>query len=301
MSFTSQLSLQDIPSSSLYIVGTPIGNIGDISYRAVHILNEVDGIACEDTRHTGSFLHTLGIQKPLISLHQHNENDAAMQIVDKLRSGQRWAYVSDAGTPGLSDPGALLIKHVVKHHLRVIPIPGPSALTTLLSIASDVLISSEGRFQFMGFLPTKGKQRQELINSISISPNCSFLYESPQRIASTLKDLSLQISNPERVIVVGRELTKMFESIYRLDCQSIGSWLDSGPELRGEFVLLIQGKPKEKIISDDGLLNLEPTLLIRVLSGYLGSKQIAEVFAKTQLMSKNEAYELALQIKNSAD
>jgi 16S rRNA (cytidine1402-2'-O)-methyltransferase len=297
MNHIPSIEQQEMPAGALYMIGSPIGNLGDITYRAVHVLNTVDGIACEDTRHSSNLLNALGIHKPLMAIHEHNENEAAKTLLSKLRQGERWAYLCDAGTPGVSDPGARLTKELQTHGQLVIPIPGPSAVTTLFSVAGEASLSSDGRFQFLGFLPLKGKERAERLLQIDQSVLCSIVYESPQRVLSTLKDFNDVISDKNRMIVIGRELTKKFETISYVRISDLSSWVIDHTHLKGEFCILVEGAKKEPNLSTNDVL-VNPMALALAMSEQLGSKQIAEILAKCYIMSKNDAYELALKIKN---
>jgi 16S rRNA (cytidine1402-2'-O)-methyltransferase len=300
MDQTFFLDQQNMPNSSLYVVSTPIGNLGDITYRAVHILRSVDGIACEDTRHTSHLLKSLGIHKPLMAIHEHNENTAANSLINHLQLGERWAYVCDAGTPSISDPGARLVNEVRLAGYQIFPIPGPSAITTLLSVSGQLTHGRNGEFQFLGFLPLKGKDRSSVFDFINKSIPASVFYESPQRIKSTLNDLLLNMSDHSRSIVIGRELTKKFETISYLKLQDLPLWISSDLEERGEFCIILGGAHQDQnhlgLNTSDSVVNLPK--LSEILSSYLGSKQIAEVFSKAQLMTKNDAYDLALKTKN---
>jgi 16S rRNA (cytidine1402-2'-O)-methyltransferase len=297
MNHISSLEQQEMPPGALYIVGSPIGNLGDITYRAVHILNSVDGIACEDTRHSSHLLTALGIHKPLLALHEHNEYQAANTILEKLRHGERWAYLCDAGTPGISDPGSRLTYEIQQNGHLVIPIPGPSAITTLFSVAGQAALSAEGRFQFLGFLPLKGKERAQVLCEIDQSPLATIFYESPQRLLATLQDLCGLIKDQNRVIVIGRELTKKFETISYVAIGDLMAWIEKSPNIKGELCLILQGANKENSNPLKEVV-IHPQTLVQAMSEHLGSKQIAEIFAKSYIMSKNEAYELALQLKN---
>ena len=293
-----QLQQQDLPNGALYIVATPIGNMADISFRAVHVLNHVDGIACEDTRHTAPLLSSLGIHKPLLALHEHNEREAAEKLAAYLKEGQRWAYVSDAGTPGISDPGARLVDACIAHGLRVIPIPGASALTSIASIAGSAINNSNGEFQFLGFFPSKTKEQKEFIHHLNTAPIASVFYESPHRITATLNTLIESISDQNRKVVIGRELTKKFETIEYLKVHEIAAWLEKKPNLRGEFAIIVGPSIQ------DTPSNLQTTFnaleLIKALEPHMGSKQIAEVLNQVADISKKDAYQLALDNKKPA-
>jgi len=301
-SINESLRHQDLPDSCLYVVSTPIGNMADITFRAAYVLGEVDGIACEDTRHTLHLLNFLGIQKPLIAIHDHNEVTAAQKLLTLISQGQKWAYVSDAGTPGISDPGAKLVNIMVQAGMRVIPIPGVSAVSTVLSVSGITTIHSEGRFQFFGFLPTKGLERKALLQKIYTSPLSSVFFESPQRIKESLSEIGLALQNENRTILIGRELTKKFETIHYVPSSQLLDWLKSDHLLKGEFCIIVEGYHPIANDSDEpteGSIN--PQHLAKILSQHLGSRQVAEVLSQTGLLSKNQAYSLALEVKKSDD
>lgn len=218
---------------NLFVVSTPIGNLGDITLRAVETLNEVDLIACEDTRHTLQLLNHFEIKKPLISYHQHSRAPKVDRIIEELLSGKNIAVVTDAGTPGISDPGEILIKAAVENEIKVIPIPGVSAAITALSVSG--LDTSE--FVFIGFLPHK-KGRQTKLKEIAIEKRTIILYESPYRIIRLLNELLEFVG--DREVAVCRELTKKFEEIYR---GKISEVLKAVKE-KGEFVVIVEGEKK---------------------------------------------------------
>jgi 16S rRNA (cytidine1402-2'-O)-methyltransferase len=223
---------------TLYVVATPIGNLEDITLRALRILKEIDFILCEDTRHTLQLLNHFAIKKSLISYHQHSQLHKVDYIIDLLRQGHNLALVSDAGTPAISDPGGVLVREVVKQlgeDVQVVPIPGAAALTTLASAAG---LPSD-KFVFMGFLPLK-KGRQTLFNQIKESEQTVIFYESTHRIIKTLEAL-VGVLELERQVVVGRELTKKFETIYRGTAKEVLEKLQSDKVL-GEFVVIVAGK-----------------------------------------------------------
>lgn len=224
--------------SKLYIVATPIGNLEDITHRALRILKEVDVILCEDTRHTLQLLNHFDIIKKLVSYHQHSKISKTDQVINMLEQGQNLALVSDAGTPALSDPGGVLIEKVLaglKDEVEIIPIPGVSALTTLISVAG----LPTDKFEFLGFLPHK-KGRQTLFKKISESKQTIIFYESTHRIMKTIDALA-ELLGDERRVVVGRELTKKFETIYRGNVKEVKQVLENG-EVKGEFVVVVEGK-----------------------------------------------------------
>ena len=291
------LQQQDLPAGALYMVATPIGNLGDITLRALHVLNAVDGIACEDTRHSAALLQQFGIHKKCLALHEHNEMGGAQTVIQHLAQNERWAYISDAGTPGVSDPGARLVDEVQKAGYRVVPIPGASAVSSAVSIGGAVMLNSEGRFQFVGFWPNKTKERDALIHDIRSSTKTSIFFESPHHIKETLLVLANALE-PDRQIVVGRELTKKFEQIISVRASAIPQWLETASSLKGEFIILVAGRPAN---ADEAPEHASLLLWANALSPYLGSKEIAAVLAQALGLSKKEAYQIALDAKASDD
>jgi len=291
------LQQQDLPAGALYMVATPIGNLGDITLRALHVLNAVDGIACEDTRHSAALLQQFGIHKKCLALHEHNEMGGAQTVIQHLAQNERWAYISDAGTPGVSDPGARLVDEVQKAGFRVVPIPGASAVSSAVSIGGAVMLNSEGRFQFVGFWPNKTKERDALIHDIRSSAKTSIFFESPHHIKETLLVLANALE-PDRQIVVGRELTKKFEQIISVRASAIPQWLETASSLKGEFIILVAGRPAN---ADEAPEHASLLLWANALSTYLGSKEIAAVLAQVLGLSKKEAYQVALDAKASND
>jgi len=295
MGLADFLQLQDLPTSALYVVATPIGNLGDITLRALHVLNAVDGIACEDTRHSAALLRQFGVHKKCLALHEHNELTATKKIISYLRQSQRWAYISDAGTPGISDPGAKLVSAVQQAGFRVLPIPGASALAAIVSVGGGALDHLQGRFQFIGFLPHKAKERDSVLNEINLSAQATIFFESPHQIKASLLALSTALK-PEREIIIGRELTKKFESIAYLNAGALASWLDNATSLKGEFIVLVAGDKSSEPRSVEAV---ELNRWIQVLSEHLGSKEIAKVVAGATGMPQKAAYQLALLAKNA--
>jgi 16S rRNA (cytidine1402-2'-O)-methyltransferase len=224
--------------SILYVVATPIGNLEDMTQRALRILKEVDFVLCEDTRHTLQLLNYFGIKKSLISYHQHSQFQKIDHIIDLLRQGKNLALVSDAGTPAISDPGGVLVAEAVKQlgdAVQIVPIPGVAAVTALASVAG----LPTDKFVFLGFLPLK-KGRQSLFNFIKDSDKTVIFYESPHRIIKTLESLA-GLLEPERQLVVGRELTKKFETVYRGTTKEVLEKLQSD-KILGEFVVAVGSK-----------------------------------------------------------
>ncbi len=265
----------------LYIVATPIGNLEDITLRAIRILKEVDLIAAEDTRHTLKLLNHLEISKPMISYHRHNEEVKTDVLIEKLLEGQDIALVSDAGTPGICDPGEEIIKQCIEKDIKIIPIPGACAMVNAL-IASGI---STKEFNFLGFLPLNKKTRKEKLEEIKNSTKTIILYEAPHKLKNTLSDLSSIVEN--RKMVLARELTKIHEEYIRGTIQEI---IDKAEGLKGELVLIIEGN--EKINKKDGFekLSLEEHYKLYENQGF-EKKEIIKKIAKDRGLSKNEVYQ----------
>ena len=270
------------------MVATPIGNLADIGLRALHVLSLVDCIACEDTRHTATLLQSYGLHKPLLALHEHNEAEAAQTVVQRLHEGQRVAYVSDAGTPGVSDPGARLCAAVVAAGLRAVPLPGASSITALLSVAGTG--GHDGRFVFTGFLSPKATERQREVQAIATDPRACVLLEAPHRIEALARDLA---ALGERPLTVGRELTKQFEEVAQLPAAELPAWLQaSAHRTRGEFVLLVhpaRAEAAEDAIDAAALRTLD--LLLAELPVKTAVKLCAEITGQP----RNALYQTALQ------
>jgi 16S rRNA (cytidine1402-2'-O)-methyltransferase len=267
-------------------VATPIGNMADISLRALHVLQLADVVACEDTRHTQALLRAYGLDKKTLALHQHNEAEAAQQVVARLQAGERVVYASDAGTPAVSDPGARLVAAVRDAGLRVIPLPGASSVTAALSVAGAV--DEHGAFVFAGFLPAKAGERDDAVRELAAETRAVVLLEAPHRIEALAKALS-PLAN--RKVTVGRELTKQFEQVVTLECAALSSWLSEDPQrARGEFVIVLH--PHSQAPSaDEGLRVL--TLLLAELPVKSAVKLAAEITGAP----RNELYDAALKIK----
>lgn len=224
-------------AGALHVVATPIGNLGDLTVRAREVLASVDAICAEDTRHTRQLLGALGIERPLLALHEHNEADVAWKLVERLKAGDSLALVSDAGTPLVSDPGYRLVREVRAAGLRVIPLPGPCAAIAALSVAG---LPSD-RFCFEGFLPAKGSGRRERLTALAREPRTLVFYESSHRIEECLADL-VAIFGPEREAVLARELTKLFETVLGDTLAELAERVAADENQRkGEFVLVVRG------------------------------------------------------------
>lgn len=283
--------MSDIPGT-LYIVATPIGNLGDITARALETLRFVDLIAAEDTRHSRSLLQHFGIEKPLISLHEHNERQRIAELVQRLRAGMNIALISDAGTPLLSDPGYVLVSQARAAGLPVSPVPGASAITAALSAAG----LPTDRFLFAGFTPAKAQARREVLRKLVIQDCTVVLFESSHRIVNLLTDLCAvldEVGNGERVVVIARELTKRFETFLSGSARELLSILQNdSDQQRGEFVVLLQ--PAQRMETGSDALKA----CLAVLLEELPVKQAANLAAKLTGAKRNAAYQLALEIQN---
>ena len=287
---------QQYPAGALYVVATPIGNLADITLRALHVLQLVDAIACEDTRHTGTLLRHYGIDRPLLAVHQHNEREAAQSVVRRLAVGERVAYVSDAGTPAVSDPGARLVAEVRAAGLRVVPVPGVSSATAALSAAGD---TAEAGFTFVGFLPGKARELDTTLRTLAARPEAQVLFEAPHRIEALAR--ALASACPQRVLTVGRELTKQFESVHTLPAAELPTWLAADPHhRRGEFVLVLHGTGAgDTQAGDDALARAEP--LLEALIEALPLKRAVALVAEFTGAPRNALYERALVLRRTAD
>ncbi len=289
-SLSDELSRQRFPTGALYVVATPIGNLADISARALMVLCIADAVACEDTRNTGLLLSRYGLSKSLFAAHEHNEREVAQTIIARLQRGERVALVSDAGTPAVSDPGARIVDAVLDAGCPVIPIAGPSAAVTALS-ASGLLAAA---FHFAGFLPSKEKQRDGVLASLASLPATLVFYEAPHRVVATL-DALLRAFGPERRVVIARELSKLFEQVHRCPLAEAGAWLAADANRqRGEFVLLVEGHADEV----DDLA--EARRLLAILMEAVPVSQAAALAAKITGQKKNALYALALQMAGDA-
>jgi 16S rRNA (cytidine1402-2'-O)-methyltransferase len=275
---------------ALSIVATPIGNLGDITLRALETLRQADVIACEDTRHARHLLDHHGIRAQLLALHEHNEQAAAEKLLDLLAAGKCVALISDAGTPGVSDPGARAVAAVRAAGYAVTPLPGPNAAVAALSAAG----LDDPAFLFVGFLPAKVGARRTVIEGLKPVAATLVFYEAPHRIEETVADL-VELLEPEREIVVARELTKLFEQIVRLPLPAAPAWLAADDNhRRGEFVLLVSAPPPRSGIA------AEAERVLRLLLDDLPVKQAARLASEITGTAKNELYRKALEIKAAA-
>jgi 16S rRNA (cytidine1402-2'-O)-methyltransferase len=279
---------QQYPAGALYVVATPIGNLADLSLRAIHVLALVDAVACEDTRHSAPLLRHLGIDdKPLLALHEHNEREAAPAVLARLAQGERVAYVSDAGTPGLSDPGAALVAAARAAGHRVLPIPGASAALAAISIAGDTHATA---FRFAGFLPAKAGERAAALAALLAQGDAQIVFEAPHRIASL--GAALAGACPQRGVTLCRELTKQFESVVTLQACELPAWLaaDANRE-RGEFVLVLHARETTPAQRRDHDATLCPLLAALPL------KQAVALAAQISGAPRNALYARALELK----
>lgn len=273
-------------------MATPIGNLADITLRAVFVLGLVDAVACEDTRVTGQLLRHLGLDKPLLALHQHNEQAAARGVVERLAQGQRVAYASDAGTPAVSDPGAALVAAAAAAGHRVMPIPGASSAVAALSAAGDV--QARG-FGFTGFLPGKGGERRAALQAAAAAPGCQVLFEAPHRIEALAA--ALGAAAPGRRITLCRELTKQFETVATMAAAELPGWLAADANRsRGEFVLVLHALPEAAVVAD-APLPVEAERLLGPLLRELPLKQAVALAAELSGAPRNALYQRALALK----
>lgn len=272
----------------LYIVATPIGNLEDITLRALRVLKEVDLIAAEDTRHTQTLLRHYGINTPLTSYHEHNERSKAPSLVERLTKGENIALVSDAGTPAISDPGYRLVVEAVRNSIQIIPIPGASALAAALS-AGGV---PTARFAFEGFLPAKKQERKTTLEALKREARTLVFYEAPHRLKESLSDI-LQIFG-DREIVIARELTKLHEEFLRGAASALIERL-AERAVKGEVTILVHGSAGEPEISEDQLR----AEIVRLIESGSGVKEIAETLSARHGLAKREIYRLGLEVKNS--
>ena len=287
-----EMAHQTYPSATLYVVATPIGNVTDISLRALHVLSLVNAVACEDTRNTAQLMTRFGLHKPLIAAHMHNEREIAETLIARLQAGERIALVSDAGTPAVSDPGARIVDAVRAAGLRVLPVPGASAAVTALSASGLV----NDQFYFVGFLPAKAKQRENFLATLRTVTATMVFYEAPHRILDCAGALAAAFE-PAREVVFARELTKMFEEIHRCPLSEAEAWIKADPHReKGEFVVLLAGAPEAEDAQD-----AEAERILKILLTECSVKQAANLAAQITGRKKNALYDRALQLKAGED
>lgn len=278
-------------SGTLYVVATPIGNLGDITQRAIEVLKSVDLVAAEDTRHSGQLLARLGIPARFVALHEHNEQQVAQRLVAEMQAGKRIALICDAGTPAISDPGTLLVAAAHAAGIAVVPLPGANAAVSALSAAGV----NAPHWLFYGFLPNKAVARSKALAVLVDLPYALVFYEAPHRIVECVAALAASLGGTRR-ITLARELTKLFESIHSLPLAEAVAWLEADlNRQKGEFVLIVEGAPDVVVDEDDA--RLRDTLA--VLLEELPLKQAAHLAARLTGLKKNVAYELALQMRDA--
>lgn len=273
--------------NALYIVGTPIGNLEDISLRAIRILEAVDLIAAEDTRHTGKLLQHLQITTPQISYHEHNRQQRQGELLQRLQEGQKVALVTDAGMPGISDPGSELVQVCVENGVRVIPIPGATAVITALAAAG----LPSNRFVFEGFLPVKGKERQARLKLLERETRTIIIYESPHRLRQTLRDLAdLWVQNKQ--VVLARELTKLHEEFWRGNLEAAINLYHKDRQPQGEYTLVIEGtQEEEKLLLSPAQIKAE---MEQLLQQGMTRSQASRQLASLTNISRREIYQLSM-------
>lgn len=277
-------------------MATPIGNLADLSLRAIHALSLVDALACEDTRQGGALLRHLGLHKPLLALHQHNEREASAAVLARLAAGERVAYASDAGTPAISDPGAVLVREVAAAGYRVLPLPGPSSAATALSVAGDT--TAQG-FAFVGFLPTKAGERRTALQAVlAVEGQSQLVFEAPHRIVELIALLA-ELA-PARRVTVCRELTKQFETVHTAEAATLPAWLAADVQRqRGEFVLVLHALAP--LAATDDELPAEALRVLALLAAELPLKQAVALAAQISGAPRNRLYEAGLALKRGAD
>jgi len=275
---------ETVALGTLYLVGTPIGNLEDITLRALDTLRNVDLIACEDTRQTLKLLNHYKIEKPTVSYHEHNELTRAAELVVHLEDGDDIALVTDAGTPGVSDPGYRLVALAVRHHIRVVPIPGASAFLSAL-VASGLPTDS---FRFSGFLPAKAGARRTALEAVRNSPRTQIFYEAPHRIVETLRDI-VEILGPERHVVIAREVTKLHEEFLRGRAGSLLEQLEQRGDIKGEITLLI-GKADDVAQTTPPGPRVAQRVRELMSGGEVEEKAALKQAAREFGLSKSEAY-----------
>ncbi len=288
------MEFKHILKNAIYIVATPIGNLGDITKRAIEVLQNVDQIAAEDTRHSKQLLVHLGVSTPLVALHEHNEREQTASILAAVQQGSAIALISDAGTPLISDPGYYLVREAHMQGIKVVPIPGPSALICALSasgLATD-------HFCFEGFLPAKSQARIKALQLLLTESRTMVFYETPHRILDSVEAMC-EVFGGQRSITMARELTKQFETIYSSTLENLLEFIRSDSnQQRGEFVLMLAGAPATQKTTE---LTLEVQNVMQILAVELGVKQAAGLAAKITGCDKKELYKFGVSLNNATD
>ncbi len=290
---------QRYPAGALYVVASPIGNLADLTLRAIHVLRRVDAVACEDTRVSAQLLRHLGLHKPLIALHAHNERSAADAVLARLAAGESVALLSDAGTPAVSDPGAALVDAAARAGHPVLPLPGPSAALAALSAAGDALAAAQGSgFVFIGFLPAKGGERGAALADALAQPRSAVLFEAPHRITDLAA--ALAAAAPARRVTLARELTKQFETIATMPAVELPAWLAADANRqRGEFALVLHAPPRATA-EDGDALPADAARTLATLLDELPLKQAAALAARLTGLPKKRLYAAALALRDGA-
>lgn len=285
---------QNHPTGALYVVATPIGNLADVTLRALHVLGLADAIACEDTRHSAPLLRQLGIDgTPLLAVHEHNEREAAAGIVQRLARGERVALISDAGTPAISDPGAALVAAARAAGHRVVPIPGASSAAAALSVAGD---TGGAGFRFVGFVPSRSAERTRACAAVAEDSGTQVIFEAPHRIEALAGALAAACG--PRPLTVCRELTKQFETVQTLPADTLPAWLAADPNRsRGEFVIVVHARPAAAQPAG----GVDHDRLLTTLLAQLPLKQAVAIAAELSGAPRNTLYERALALKKSAE
>jgi 16S rRNA (cytidine1402-2'-O)-methyltransferase len=279
------------PQGILYVVATPIGNLADMTLRAIETLKQVDAIAAEDTRHSSGLLNHFGISKKLIAVHEHNEQQSAQILLQRIQAGESIALITDAGTPGISDPGAVVVDVLREHGVTVVPVPGVSAVIAALS-ASGI---TQNGFIFIGFLPASGSQRRKQLELLKAQTCTLVFYEAPHRIVECIEDLA-SVLGGDRRITIARELTKTFETFHRCMLSEAKQWLESDSnQQRGEFVLLVETAP----VKEAAAVHEEAARVLQLLLAELPLKQAVKLATDITKLKKNDLYEYALQLKET--
>lgn len=276
-------------TGKLFLCPTPIGNLEDMTYRAVQVLQDVDLIACEDTRRTGKLLKHFEIKNDMLSYHEHNEQERSQELITKLKLNMDIALVSDAGTPGISDPGEILVQKAVEAGIVIIPLPGPSAVLPALIVSGF----STDRFVFEGFLPRKGEARKNRLADLKVETRTAVIYESPYRTHSTLADLAAMM--PEREIALAREISKLHEEVMRGTTRELFQRLQE-KEIKGEVVLILSGRPEQQAELDLNNMSVLKHLEFLIANGYTKKKAIKEV-AEIRDLPKSDVYKEAIAIE----
>ena len=286
-----QVADQSWPAACLYVVATPIGNLGDLSLRAWEALRRCDAIAAEDTRTTRALLDAWGITTPLLAAHRHNEREAAQALIRRLAEGERIALVSDAGAPAVSDPGSRVVRDVQAAGYRVIPLPGPSAVIAAL-MASGATRDEDPGFAFAGFMPSKAQARRKWLDQWLAWPVPVVMFETPHRLRAALRDLA-DAAGPDRLVTVARELSKRFEEIHTLPAGQAQAWLDEDAHReQGEFVLIVHAAEREAATDED--LSPEQRRLMEALLEDLSVRDAARIGARATGLARDRLYAWAL-------